>query len=145
MAKWPGSTHDSHTFQISVIGFSLEGTTLDDGMLLGDSSYACLPYLMTLYLNPTTVPQRRFNRAQKSTSSSTERAFAILKHIFHLLHSEIRMLPKRVCTLVAACCVLHNIAINSNEPMEYDGDDDQEQLDLGHMMVQTGEKLFTST
>ena len=68
VAKWPGSTHDSHIPQTSAIGLSLEGTTLDDGVLLGDSGYACLPYLMTPYPNPISNPQRRFNRAQKSTT-----------------------------------------------------------------------------
>ena len=131
VAKWPGSTHDSHIFRTSAIGLTLEGTTLDDGVLLGDSGYACLPYLMTPYPNPISNAQRRFNRAQKSTRSSIERAFGILKRRFHLLHSEIRMSPERVCTLIAACCVLHNIAIDSNEPLEYD-DGGQEELDLGH-------------
>ena len=104
---------------------------MDDGVLLGDSGYPCLPYLMTPYNNPITVQQRRFNRAQKCTRSSIERAFGILKRRFHLLHSEIRMAPNRVCTLVAACCVLHNIAIDYNEPMGYD-DEDEDQVDLGN-------------
>jgi hypothetical protein len=110
---------------------ALEETTLDDGILLGDSGYACLPYLMTPYPNPATAQQQGFNRAQKSTRSSVERAFGIFKRRFHLLHSEIRMTPGRVCTPVAACCVLHNIAIDYNEPLEYDDDENQDPLDVG--------------
>ncbi|CAB4000377.1 nuclease HARBI1 [Paramuricea clavata] len=59
VAKWPGATHDSHIFRTSAIGLALEGATLDDGVLLGDSGYPCLPYLMTPYNNPITVQQRR--------------------------------------------------------------------------------------
>lgn len=132
VAKWPGATQDSHIFRTSAIGLALEGTTLDDGVLLGDSGYPCLLYLMTSYNNPTTIQQRRFNRAQKCTRSSIERAFGMLKRRFHLLHSEIRMAPDRVCTLVATCCVLHNIAIDCNEPMGDDDNDNQDKLDLGH-------------
>ena len=40
------------------------------------------------------------------------------------------MSPERVCTLVAACCVLHNIAVDFNEPVQYD--DDDQGLNLGH-------------
>ena len=113
-------------------------------MLLGDSGYACLPYVMTPYPNPISNAQRRFNRAQKSTRSSIEMAFGILKHRFHLLYSEIRMSPKRVCTLTAACCVLHNIAIDSNEPGEYDVGQKNWIL-VTIMMVQIGEKLLVIT
>ena len=27
------------------------------------------------------------------------------------------MAPDRVCTIVVACCILHNIAIDNNEPL----------------------------
>lgn len=42
------------------------------------------------------------------------------------MHSEIRMAPDRVCTIVAACCVLHNIAINLGEPDPDDWDVEDE-------------------
>ncbi|XP_028413867.1 putative nuclease HARBI1, partial [Dendronephthya gigantea] len=40
VAKWPGSTHDSHIFRTSSIGRNLEGTNFENGVLLGDSGYA---------------------------------------------------------------------------------------------------------
>ena len=33
-----------------------------------------------------------------------------------MLHSEIRMSPERVCTIIVACFVLHNIAVKFMEP-----------------------------
>ena len=45
VARWPGSTHDSHVFHTSSSCTYLETNnhSLDDGILLGDSGYACPP------------------------------------------------------------------------------------------------------
>ena len=50
VAGWPGSTHDSHVFRSSSICRHLENNhySLDDGILLGDSEYACI--LLTPYI-----------------------------------------------------------------------------------------------
>ena len=117
VARWPGSTHDSHIFRTSNIHHHLEGTSFENGVLIGDSGYACLPYLMTPYPDPVTQPERRYSRALKVTRSLIERTFGVLKRRFHVLHSENRMAPDRVCTIVVACCILHNIAIDNNEPL----------------------------
>ncbi|XP_028417869.1 putative nuclease HARBI1 [Dendronephthya gigantea] len=90
VARWPGSTHDSHIFRTSHINHELEETNFENGVLIGDSGYACLPYLMTPYLDPQTQSQRRFNRALKITRSIIKRSFGILKRRFHVLHSEIK-------------------------------------------------------
>ena len=90
-ANWPGSTHDSHIFTTSSLCTHLEGTHrgLQDGMILGDSGYACRPFLMTPFINPTERYQQRFNRSHSTTRSIIERAFGILKKRFHVLHSEV--------------------------------------------------------
>lgn len=126
VARWPGSTHDSHIFRTSAIGRDLEGTGLADGVLLGDSGYACSPFLMTPYLNPKTPQEERFNRAHKITRCTIERTFGVLKRRFHVLHSEVRMAPFRVCSLIVACCVLHNLAISLREPDPEDCEMDDE-------------------
>ena len=124
MARWPGSAHDSHIFRTSAIGRQLEGTGagLTDGVLLGDSGYACSPFLMTPYLNPKTRQEENFNRAHKVTRCLIERTFGLLKRRFHVLHSEVRMAPDRVCIIIAACCILHNIAVTLREPDPEDCD-----------------------
>ena len=35
-----------------------------------------------------------------------------------MLHAEIRMVPEKVCMIVGACAVLHNIALQLHELME---------------------------
>ena len=42
-----------------------------------------------------------------------------------MLHSEIRMAPEKVCIIIGACAILHNIAILLKEPME-DGEVEDE-------------------
>ena len=40
------------------------------------------------------------------------------------------MHPEKVCQLIGACAILHNIAIAFNEPMEDEEGDEDDQLDV---------------
>ena len=119
VARWPGSTHDSHIFRTSRLS-RLENNhhSLDDGVLLGDSGYACSPFLMTPFNNPRNPSQEAYNTAHTKTRVVIEQNFGRWKRRFHVLHSEVRMAPEKVCLIIGACAVLHNIAILQNEPME---------------------------
>ena len=130
MARWPGSTHDSHIFHMSQICDHLSNNhrNLEDGVVLGDSGYALKPYLMRPYNGPITANQRAFNRAHRKTRVIIEQTFGRWKRRFHLLHSEVRMHPEKVCQLIGACAILHNIAIAFNEPMEDLDDDDEPEV-----------------
>ena len=112
------STHDSFIFRTSAIGRQLQDRVhnLEDGVLLGDSGYACSPFLLTPYAQSSTRSEERYNKAHKSTRNLVERSFGTLKRRFHVLHSEIRMAPDRVCIIIVACFVLHNIAVRLREP-----------------------------
>ncbi|CAG0898860.1 unnamed protein product [Darwinula stevensoni] len=79
------------------------------GIILGDSAYPARPYLMTPLSNPQTQQEFHCNSAHSSTRIVIERAFGQWKRRFHCLHSELRMEPRRVCTVVNACAVLHNL------------------------------------
>ena len=133
VARWPGNTHDSHIFNTSQIFQQLEDNhnNLEQGLLLGDSGYALKPYLMTPYYEPATANQRAYyNRAHRKTRVIIEQTFGRWKRRFHLLHSEVRMRPERVCQLIGACAILHNIAIAFNEPMEDEEDYEDDEPDV---------------
>ena len=86
---------------------------------------------MTPYNNPTTASERAFNRSQRSTRVAIEQTFGRLKRRFHMLHSEVRMQPEKVCKLIGACGILHNIALAFNEPMlELEDDDNQPEVEI---------------
>ena len=132
VARWPGSTNDSHIFNTSQICQQLEDNhnNLEQGVLLGDSGYALKPYLMTPYYEPATANQRAYNRAHRKTRVIIEQTFGRWKRRFHLLHSEVRMHPEKVCQLIGACAILHNIAIAFNEPMEDEEDYEDDEPDV---------------
>ena len=46
--------HDSHIFTMSAVGRQLEGGShrLEEGLLLGDGSYPCTPFVKTPYSQP---------------------------------------------------------------------------------------------
>ena len=130
VAKWPGSTHDSFVFTNSLIHERLESNhAFEDGYLLGDSGYPCKPFLMTPYPNTANAKEEAFNKAHCKTRVAIEQTFGRWKRRFHLLHSECRMKPEKVCTLIGACAVLHNISIRLNDDIDDDPfDDDQPEL-----------------
>ena len=135
VARWPGSTHDSHVFHTSLLCTYLETKhhSLDDGIFVGDSGYASTTYLMTPYPSPSTAAQENYNTAQTKTRVIVEQSFGRWKRRFHVLHSEIRMTPERACSVIGACAVLHNIAVLLNEPMDDDSlVDDPEGIDPYH-------------
>lgn len=86
------------------------------------------------YTDPVEGYKIRFNRAHETTRCTIERSFGILKKGFHVLHSEIRMSPTKVSWVIVACCVLHNLAIDLNIPLDddwgVDVDDNADEEDM---------------
>lgn len=56
-----------------------------------------------------------------------EQSFGRWKRRFHLMHGEIRIKPSRVCRLIIATSILHNVAILRHQPDFYDLNDDDLQ------------------
>uniref|UniRef100_A0A8W8NWR8 DDE Tnp4 domain-containing protein n=1 Tax=Magallana gigas TaxID=29159 RepID=A0A8W8NWR8_MAGGI len=119
VAKWPGSNHDSFIFRGSNVGTDLEvhhrGIDVD-GVLLGDSGYACGRYLVTPFLRPVNQAQQNYNAAHTRTRACK---------------------PERVSKIIVACAVLHNIALDRKETMaEDDNGIACDEEDLGGVAVQ---------
>ncbi|XP_067284070.1 putative nuclease HARBI1 [Pseudorasbora parva] len=112
-AKWPGSVHDCRIFRASSLYQQVYAGEFS-GVLLGDKGHPCLPYLLTPYQEPQTGPQNRFNVALSKTRVRIEMTFGILKARFNCLR-RLRVSPERASQIVAACAILHNIAIIRKE------------------------------
>ena len=100
------------------------------GLLLGDSGYPCLPYLMMPIARPTTDNERHYNRSHVMTRNIIESLFGDDDLHFHLRTK----LSTSLITSVA-CCVLHNIAKrhrgvdNVNLELDDDHDNDDDIID----------------
>lgn len=136
-AQWPGSTHDSHVFRTSEVCTFLEENHrgVEDGYLIGDSGYACSRFLITPYLHPANLSEEAFNTAHCRTRNTIERVFGWWKRRFHVLHSEIKMKPAKVCKIIGACAILHNIAISLKEEMD---DEDEEDVNAAVHLAYRG-------
>ncbi len=69
---------------------------------------------MTPYPEPEPGPQQRFNVAHCRTRARVEMTIGLLKARFQCLR-HLRVTPERACDIIAACVVLHNIAIIRGE------------------------------
>jgi len=72
--KHPDSTYDAIIFDRSNLRCRFELGQLD-GILLGDSGYACWRYLLTSVIRPETVAKVRYNTVHKKTRVIVEQLF----------------------------------------------------------------------
>lgn len=88
---------------------------------LGDQGYPLKPWLMTPLTNPRTQQEQAYNRAHARTRSTVERAIGLLKGRWLCLSSTggtLQYRPEKVCRIILACCVLHNLAIRQGVPLQ---------------------------
>uniref|UniRef100_A0A3P9K6K5 DDE Tnp4 domain-containing protein n=1 Tax=Oryzias latipes TaxID=8090 RepID=A0A3P9K6K5_ORYLA len=103
-------------------------TNRPDGIILGDSAYPLLPWLITPFLAASTPAQARFNTAHCKTRCAIERLNGVLKRRFACLNY-LRVEPQGACNIILACIVLHNIATRRNVPLWDDVNDAPEPFE----------------
>ncbi|GAA6080030.1 putative nuclease HARBI1, partial [Tachysurus ichikawai] len=94
-----------------------------DGWLLGDSGYPLIRWLLTPFLNPQSSEETYYNKVHSRARTVVERAIGILKCRCRALDSSGGRLlyhPAKVCKIVRACGVLHNIALRNGIPLPPD-------------------------
>ncbi|XP_047027918.1 putative nuclease HARBI1 [Helicoverpa zea] len=117
VARWRGSAHDSRIFNESTLKERFERGEFH-GRLLGDSGYACTPYLFTPVLNPSNDREESYNRAHIRTRNTIERCFGLWKQRFRCLLRGMFMKLSTAKTTIVALAVLHSIAIDMNEDLD---------------------------
>lgn len=120
----PGSMHDARLFKRSTFyrKISENPNLIPSGkILLGDSAYPQLNYLITPYkdFGNLTAKQRKFNTIHSSTRVVVENAFGLLKRRFRRLKFFESANLGFVANCVLAACILHNICIMANNSEEW--------------------------
>ncbi|KAJ1100223.1 hypothetical protein NDU88_005310 [Pleurodeles waltl] len=90
------------------------GGPVDNGGKTCDSGYPNLSWLLTPVRNPRTRAEECYNEAHGRTRQIIERTFGLLKARFRCLHmtgGSLFYSPKKVCQIIVACCMLHNLAL----------------------------------
>lgn len=136
VARWYGSAHDARIFRESNVHMRFEAGELN-GLLLGDSGYPCLPHLMVPFRVPNSVPQRSFNVSLKKTRVKVECTIGVLKRRFPCLQYGLRQKKETCLSIIVACAVLHNMAIQFKDPafedkenIEYVGEAEDEHASI---------------
>ena len=150
LAKFPGSVHDSRIWKLSCVGSYVENHFMVGEHILGDSGYMLKTCLLTPYRQLTTSAQENYNYAHKKTRVLIEQTFERWKRRFHCFYGEIRMAPDKVCTIIVACAVLHNMANIWRQPMLEEPSLDIENLytslapeEVGHLAAKHYRDQFT--
>ncbi|KAJ1170064.1 hypothetical protein NDU88_001945 [Pleurodeles waltl] len=88
-------------------------------LLTGDSGYPNLSLLLTPVRNARTRAEEHYNEAHGRTRRIIKSTFVLLKARFRCLHLTSGSLfysPKKVCQIIVACCMLHNLALRRQVP-----------------------------
>ncbi|KAJ1201229.1 hypothetical protein NDU88_005043 [Pleurodeles waltl] len=112
-AKFPGSVHDAYILRNSSIPYVM-------GQLQRHRVWL-------LVRNPRTRAEERYNETHGRTQRIIERTFGLLKARFRCLHmtgGSLFYSPKKVCQILVACSMLHNLALRRQVPfLQEDGPD----------------------
>lgn len=140
VVRWPGSTHDSTIFSHSKINHDLHVTQKwGNSLIVADSGYANTMHIVTPFINPHAGPENLYNESQIRTRNPVERCYGVWKRRFPVLSLGMRLQISNIQTVIVACSVLHNIAIDCNEEMPMD--DIQLPDELTELMTPTIENL----
>ncbi|KAJ1152363.1 hypothetical protein NDU88_005138 [Pleurodeles waltl] len=116
-AKYPGSVHDAYILRNSSIPYVMGQLQRHRVCLIGDSGYPNLSWLLTPVRKPRTRAEERYNEADRRI---IERTFGLLKARFrclHLIGGSLYYSPKKVCQIIVAYCMLHNLAVRRQVPL----------------------------
>lgn len=123
-----GSVHDARVWQLSDIKNHIEGNERryfnEFYHLLADSAYPLSNKILTPYRDNGHLNhvQSNYNRKHARTRVIIERAFGLLTGRFRKLKYVYMYDTELISLVVLACCVLHNICIDFEDPLHADID-----------------------
>ncbi|KAJ3665363.1 hypothetical protein Zmor_000860 [Zophobas morio] len=125
VARWRGSVHDSRIWNNCTLKDDFEHGR-KTGILLGDSGYACTPYMLTPLLNTHNAAEEAYNRAHKATRVTVECCFGRWKSMFRALQNNMQVSLDTAKACISAIAVLYNIKLSYDDNFECDDNEDIE-------------------
>ncbi|KAJ1194623.1 hypothetical protein NDU88_003911 [Pleurodeles waltl] len=125
-AMFPGSVHDAYILRNSSIP-DMMGQLHRHCVNSTGTGYPNLSWLLTPVRNPRTRAEERYNEAHGRTRRVIERTFGLLKARFRCLHmtgGSLFYSLKKVCDIIIACSILHNLALRRQVPFLQEDDPD---------------------
>ncbi|XP_044597440.1 putative nuclease HARBI1 [Cotesia glomerata] len=110
VARWPGSAHDSTIFNNSRIHNRFENNQFGNALLLGDSGYPNLSYLLTPLQDPQRPAEQLYNESQIRTRNTIERTFGVWSRKFAIIQGTRFRKIEKTLTCIIAAAVLYNIS-----------------------------------
>ncbi|CAM4587029.1 unnamed protein product [Lepidochelys kempii] len=124
---WPGKVHDFRIFRNSVlfkqlqegIYFPEQKITVGDVempiVILGDTAYPLMPWLMKPYTGTLDSSKALFNYRLSKCRMVVECAFGHLKGRWRSLLTDSDLSETNIPIVIAACCVCHNLCESKGE------------------------------
>ncbi|KAJ3655329.1 hypothetical protein Zmor_014464 [Zophobas morio] len=128
VTRWRGNVHDSRIFNNSRIKEDFE-SNLKQGILLGDSGYACTRYMLTPLLQPRTAAELRYNAAHKGTRVVIEHCFGRWKNMFKALRRNLETKLSTAKIVIVATAILYNIRLERDNNFEDDSSESDSDND----------------
>ncbi|VVC45823.1 Harbinger transposase-derived nuclease domain [Cinara cedri] len=109
-----GSCYDQTIFKKSCIYNKLVSGYWKNSLIVADSGYTHLEFVVTPYLNPQNGPEMLYNKSLIRTRNLVEKFYGILKQRFPILSfgSRLNFKIDTAQTMTIACCILYNVACN---------------------------------
>lgn len=114
IVRWGGSVPDWVIYENSKLRCVLEQG--EYGHLVGDAGYQCQRYLLTPVSCPSTLAEKRYNRAHSSICHRAQHAFSLIRQRFQCTAQELRSNPKTSCAIILSCFALHNFILSRQGP-----------------------------
>ncbi|XP_064831680.1 putative nuclease HARBI1 [Oncorhynchus masou masou] len=114
--NWPGSLQDDFILKQSSVYKELEEQENHEGWFLGDCCYPLKKWLMTPVQYPETSADFQYNLAHTATHEIVDRTFRAIQTRFRCLDGSkgyLQYLPEKCSHIILACCVLHNVSLQS--------------------------------